>query len=100
MFLNILDFLLNRLPFVKYLNGKKTVIAGAMIALSGVAVQIAPLLPVPYDTTALVVAEVLKQIAEVLGSVGVAGIVVKSWKMPKVDAPAVPEAPELVKKDS
>jgi L-cysteine desulfidase len=80
MFLGILDYFLNGLPLIKYVNNNKTRIAGAVAALSGVVVAIAPMIPAPYDTTAMAISNLLTEIAQVIGTVGVSGILVKNWK--------------------
>lgn len=81
MFLGILDYFLNGLPLVKFVNNQKTRIAGVVVALSGVAVAVAPLIPPPYDGTAMAISNLLTEIAQVIGTVGVSGMLVKKWKV-------------------
>lgn len=95
MFVEILNYLLNRLPFIKAIDGYKTKIAGILIALAGIIVAVTPLIPAPYDTFAMAVAEFVRQVSEVLGTLGVAGMLAKKWDVPKL--PSKPDAPELVK---
>lgn len=76
-FMKLLDFLINRLPFVSKINGKKRQIAGVAVAIAAVLYQASPLLPEPYATAVLGAAESIKHIAEVFGVWGVAGMVVK-----------------------
>lgn len=98
MLMRILNYLLNRLPFFKKLDGYKTQIAGALIALATLIVALAPFAPSPYDAYALAIAELIKQVAGVLGAVGVAGIFAKKWDVPKFPSKDKPETPELIKK--
>lgn len=98
MFMRLLNYILNRLPFFKKLDGYKTQIAGALIALSALIVAVAPLIPQPYGAYALGIAELIKQIAGVLGTIGVAGIFAKKFDIPKFPSKETPEMPELIKK--
>lgn len=97
MLMRFLNFLLNRLPIFKKVDGQKTKIAGALIALAGLILALAPFVPAPYDVYALSVAHLIEQVAQVLGTVGVAGILAKKWDLPKLPNDK-PEAPELIKK--
>jgi hypothetical protein len=80
MFLGILDYFLNGLPLIKYVNNNKTRIAGVVAALSGVVITVAPMIPAPYDTTAMAISNLLIEISQVIGTVGVSGMLVKNWK--------------------
>ena len=95
MLMRILNYLLNRLPFFKTIDGYKTKIAGVLVALAAVIVASAPFIPSPYDVYAVSISELITQIAGVLGTVGVAGMFAKKWELPKF--PKKPEVPDMVK---
>lgn len=96
MFMRFLNYILNRLPFFKSIDGNKTRIAGALIALATFIVSVAPFAPSPYDAYALAIAELIKQVAGVLGTLGVAGMFAKKFDVPKFPSKK-PDMPELVK---
>lgn len=98
MFMSFLNFILNRLPFIKKIDGHKTQIAGALIALATMIVTLAPFAPSPYQAYALAIAELIKQIAGVLGSIGVAGLLAKKWDVPKFPSKDKPDMPEFIQK--
>ena len=97
MLMSFFNFILNRLPFIKKIDGHKTQIAGVLLALATIIVSLAPFAPSPYQAYALAIAEFLKQVGGVLGTVGVAGILAKKWDVPKFPSQDKPETPELVK---
>lgn len=74
---SLLDLLLNKLPVIKLLNGKKTIIAAALVAASEVLKQVAPFLPAAQQATALLAVETLVQLAAYIGAVGLVGKAVK-----------------------
>jgi hypothetical protein len=98
MLMRFFNYILNRLPFFKKIDGHKTRIAGVLIAIATVVVTLAPFIPTPYDAFALAVADLIQQVAGVLGTVGVAGILAKKWDVPKFPSKEKPETPELIKK--
>lgn len=98
MLMSFFNFILNRLPFIKKIDGNKTRIAGLLVAIATVFVTLAPFIPAPYDSFALAIAEFINQIAGVLGTIGVAGILAKKWDVPKLPSKEKPETPELIKK--
>lgn len=73
----ILDTLINKLPFVSKFNGYKTQLAGLILAIAVVLVQVSNFLPAEYAAPLLIITEGLKQLAQVLGVVGLAGKLVK-----------------------
>lgn len=95
MLMKIFNYLLNRLPFIKAIDGYKTKIAGILIALSAVIVAVSPFIPSPYDVYAVAISQFIEEAARILGTLGVAGILAKKWALPEF--PKKPEAPELVK---
>lgn len=98
MLMRFFNYLLNRLPFFKKIDGHKTQIAGALVGLAALIVALAPFIPAPYDAFALAIAEFIKQIAGVLGTIGVAGIFAKKWDVPKFPSKEKPDMPETIKK--
>lgn len=96
MFMRFLNYILNRLPFFKSIDGNKTKIAGALVALATFIISIAPFIPQPYSAYAVGIAHLIEQVAGVLGTIGVAGIFAKKFDVPKF--PMKPETPELIQK--
>jgi len=98
MLIRLLNFVINRLPFVKKFDGHKTKLAGVLVAFAALVVAFSHFIPAPYDVYAISIAQLLEQMAGVLGTVGVAGMLVKKWDIPKFPSKEKPEVPEVIER--
>lgn len=80
MFGKIKDFLnlvLNKLPVINLLDGKKTIIAAALVAIAEMLSQISPVFPLDKQAVIMAAVESLRVIAGYLGAAGIVGKAVK-----------------------
>lgn len=78
---NILDYLINRLPVVRWFNGRKTKIAGGLTALGGCLNALAPILPPEYAALAGIAGAGLIKASSAVGTWGLVGKGVKLIKV-------------------